>query len=67
MTYEGSTTHPGCWETTTWIVFNKPIYVTRQEVNLTFEFPLAAVPFIDYPDRKSHFTVFYATLSVPSI
>ena len=38
MTYEGSTTHPGCWETTTWIVFNKPIYVTRQEVSLTLFF-----------------------------
>jgi hypothetical protein len=33
MTYEGSTTHPGCWETTTWIVMNKPIYVTRQEAS----------------------------------
>lgn len=33
MTYEGSTTHPGCWETTSWILFNKPIYITRQEVN----------------------------------
>lgn len=32
MTYEGSTTHPGCWETTTWIIFNKPIYITRQEL-----------------------------------
>lgn len=32
MTYEGSTTHPGCWETTSWIIFNKPIYITRQEV-----------------------------------
>lgn len=38
MTYEGSTTHPGCWETTTWIIFNKPIYITRQEVSLFFEF-----------------------------
>lgn len=32
MTYEGSTTYPGCWETVTWIVMNKPIYVTRQEM-----------------------------------
>lgn len=32
MTYEGSTTHPGCWETTSWIVFNKPIYISRQEL-----------------------------------
>ena len=33
MTYEGSTTHPGCWETTVWILINKPIYITRQEVS----------------------------------
>ena len=32
MTYEGSTTYPGCWETVTWIVMNKPIYITRQEM-----------------------------------
>ncbi|KAL1110161.1 hypothetical protein AAG570_008238 [Ranatra chinensis] len=32
MTYEGSTTHPGCWETTVWIIINKPIYITRQEM-----------------------------------
>lgn len=34
MTYEGSTTHPGCWETTVWIVLNKPIYITRREVSV---------------------------------
>lgn len=32
MTYEGSTTHPGCWETTVWIIYNKPIYMTKQEL-----------------------------------
>jgi hypothetical protein len=32
MTYEGSATYPGCWETVTWIVMNKPIYITRQEM-----------------------------------
>ncbi|CAB4056849.1 unnamed protein product [Lepeophtheirus salmonis] len=32
MTYEGSTTYPGCWETVTWILMNKPIYVTRSEL-----------------------------------
>lgn len=35
MTYEGSTTHPGCWETAVWIVLNKPIYITRREVSIT--------------------------------
>ncbi|XP_065556691.1 carbonic anhydrase-related protein 10-like isoform X2 [Artemia franciscana] len=33
VTYEGSTTHPGCWETVTWIVFNRPIYITKQELS----------------------------------
>jgi carbonic anhydrase len=32
MTYEGSTTHPGCWETTVWIILNRPTYITKQEV-----------------------------------
>ncbi|XP_021954193.2 carbonic anhydrase-related protein 10 [Folsomia candida] len=30
MTYEGSTTHPGCWETVTWVIFNKPVYLSKQ-------------------------------------
>lgn len=38
MTYEGSTTHPGCWESTVWIILNKPIYITRQEVSRNFSF-----------------------------
>ena len=29
MTYEGSTTYPGCTESVTWIVMNKPIYMSR--------------------------------------
>lgn len=33
MTYEGSTTHPGCWETAVWLILNKPIYITAREVN----------------------------------
>ncbi|KAH0547409.1 hypothetical protein KQX54_019176 [Cotesia glomerata] len=32
MTYEGSTTHPGCWETTVWVIVNKPIYMSAQEL-----------------------------------
>lgn len=32
MTYDGSTTAPACFETVTWIVINKPIYITKQQV-----------------------------------
>ena len=32
LTYEGSTTLPGCWESVTWVVMNRPIYVTRAEL-----------------------------------
>lgn len=32
MTYEGSTTAPACHETVTWIVLNKPIYITKQQI-----------------------------------
>ncbi|KAH0950918.1 hypothetical protein HN011_002482 [Eciton burchellii] len=32
MTYEGSTTHPGCWETAIWLILNKPIYITAREL-----------------------------------
>jgi carbonic anhydrase len=33
MTYDGSTTMPACHETTTWIILNKPIYITKQQVS----------------------------------
>eukprot|EP00095_Tigriopus_kingsejongensis_P005717 maker-scaffold459_size165548-snap-gene-0.26 protein:Tk05717 transcript:maker-scaffold459_size165548-snap-gene-0.26-mRNA-1 annotation:"carbonic anhydrase" len=32
MTYEGSLTFPGCWESVTWILMNKPIYVSPPEL-----------------------------------
>ncbi|XP_012279370.1 carbonic anhydrase-related protein 10 [Orussus abietinus] len=32
MTYDGSTTMPACHETTTWIILNKPIYITKQQI-----------------------------------
>lgn len=34
MTYDGSTTAPACFETVTWIIINKPIYITKQQVQL---------------------------------
>ncbi|XP_073828404.1 carbonic anhydrase-related protein B [Musca autumnalis] len=33
MTYDGSTTAPACHETVTWIVQNKPIYITKQQLH----------------------------------
>lgn len=32
ITYEGSATTPACQETSTWIVFNRPLYITEQQV-----------------------------------
>ncbi|GAB1607123.1 hypothetical protein Ahia01_000995500 [Argonauta hians] len=32
MTYEGSLTHPGCEETVTWMVINKPMYITKSHI-----------------------------------
>lgn len=36
MTYDGSITMPACHETTTWIILNKPIYITKQQVRVKF-------------------------------
>lgn len=32
ITYEGSATTPACQETATWILFNRPLYITEQQV-----------------------------------
>jgi hypothetical protein len=37
MTYEGSMTQPGCQETVTWIVMNRPIYITMSQVRSSVE------------------------------
>lgn len=33
ITYEGSMTIPPCFETATWILMNKPVYLTRMQVS----------------------------------
>ena len=33
ITYEGSLTQPPCHETVTWILMNRPIYITKQQVS----------------------------------
>lgn len=32
MTYDGSITQPGCQETVTWIIMNRPITVSKDQV-----------------------------------
>lgn len=34
ITYEGSITVPPCYETSTWILINKPVYVTQMQVRV---------------------------------
>lgn len=34
ITYDGSMTIPPCFETATWILMNKPVYLTRMQVSL---------------------------------
>ena len=38
MTYEGSLTQPGCQESVTWILLNKPIYVNNDQVRLIINY-----------------------------
>ncbi|XP_050416723.1 putative carbonic anhydrase-like protein 1 [Patella vulgata] len=33
ITYEGSLTHPGCYETVTWVILNKPIYISKKQID----------------------------------
>lgn len=41
VTYDGSLTQPGCQETVTWIIINKPIYISNEHVRWP---PVAACP-----------------------
>ncbi|XKL66006.1 hypothetical protein PGB90_009426 [Kerria lacca] len=34
ITYDGSTSMPACHETVTWLILNKPIYITKQQLHM---------------------------------
>uniref|UniRef100_A0A1I7YH83 Alpha-carbonic anhydrase domain-containing protein n=1 Tax=Steinernema glaseri TaxID=37863 RepID=A0A1I7YH83_9BILA len=34
VTYEGSLTFPGCYETVTWVIMNNPIYITKEDLQI---------------------------------
>lgn len=36
ITYEGSLTSPGCYETVIWVVINQPISIAEADVMITF-------------------------------
>jgi len=40
ITYEGSLTQPGCYETVTWIILNRPIIITQEQVSVRVELVL---------------------------
>lgn len=35
ITYDGSMTIPPCYETASWIIMNKPVYITRMQVSFS--------------------------------
>lgn len=37
VTYEGSLTIPGCYETVTWVLMNKPIYIRDKDVRMQIQ------------------------------
>lgn len=40
ITYDGSMTIPPCYETASWIIMNKPVYITRMQVSPSAVFQL---------------------------
>lgn len=62
MTYEGSTTHPGCWETAVWLILNKPIYVTAREVSVDPLYSSFHPPQFVFLPRPSFFFFFLLPL-----
>lgn len=46
ITYDGSMTIPPCFETATWILMNKPVYLTRMQVSVSQLKQLVGVDFL---------------------
>uniref|UniRef100_A0A915NT84 Alpha-carbonic anhydrase domain-containing protein n=1 Tax=Meloidogyne floridensis TaxID=298350 RepID=A0A915NT84_9BILA len=38
ITYEGSLTFPGCFETVNWVIYNSPIYITAEDPSPPFPY-----------------------------
>ena len=54
MTYEGSMTQPGCQETVTWIIMNKPLYMSIHHVRLRPAFYIIQLSCVFCPLRLPH-------------
>ena len=55
MTYSGSLTQPGCKETVTWIIYNKPLYISGNQVKDYLPFQVFAKIFF-FISASSNFT-----------
>ena len=51
MTYDGSLTQPGCQETVTWIIINKPLYISADNVRLVLVSLLTAARGLHWPNE----------------
>lgn len=52
ITYEGSQTEPACHETVTWIIMNRPIYVTKKQVRSIITCKFSYREFSTFPKRR---------------
>ncbi|XP_052281119.1 putative carbonic anhydrase-like protein 1 [Dreissena polymorpha] len=48
ITYSGSLTQPGCRETVQWVIINKPIYISHQQLN-----DLRNIPYQEWMDSNT--------------
>ena len=59
---QGSTTYPGCWETVTWLVMNKPLYLSKQEMELFHGLRQVCIQHISHVQSLSCYSLFRATV-----